>query len=43
VLSLAWGVVLFSRTPDAKALTGCALVLIFGVMLPFLNAAGKKY
>ncbi len=42
VLSLAWGVVLFSRTPDNKALVGCALILLFGVMLPFLGAAGKK-
>ena len=42
VLSLFWGVVLFSRTPDHKALAGCALVLAFGVMLPFLNAVGKK-
>jgi S-adenosylmethionine uptake transporter len=37
VLSLAWGVALFARTPDGKALAGCALVLVFGVMLPFLS------
>ncbi len=42
VLSLVWGVALFSRTPDGKALLGCALVLLFGVMLPFLSAAGKR-
>lgn len=39
VLSLAWGVVLFTRIPDARALAGCALVLLFGVMLPFASAA----
>jgi len=37
VLSLGWGVALFARTPDAQALAGCALVLVFGVMLPFLS------
>lgn len=42
VLSLFWGVVLFSRTPDAQALVGCGLVLLFGVMLPFLSAASSK-
>jgi drug/metabolite transporter (DMT)-like permease len=42
VLSLAWGVLLFSRTPDALGLVGCALVLLFGVMLPFVNVAGKQ-
>lgn len=42
VLSLGWGVLLFSRMPDAKAGLGCALVLLFGVMLPFLSAAGRR-
>ncbi len=42
VLSLAFGVILFARTPDAKALAGCTLVLLFGVMLPFASAAGKR-
>ncbi|MCX7110810.1 MAG: DMT family transporter [Proteobacteria bacterium] len=42
VLSLVWGVVLFSRVPDSKGLVGCGLVLFFGVLLPFLGAAGKK-
>lgn len=42
VLSLAWGVLLFSQTPDAKGWAGCALVLLFGVMLPFASAAVKK-
>jgi S-adenosylmethionine uptake transporter len=41
VLSLALGVALFSRVPDAQALAGCALVLLFGVMLPFLSVRGK--
>ena len=41
VLSLGLGMALFSRTPDAKGLAGCALVLLFGVMLPFLGAADK--
>lgn len=38
VLSLVWGIALFSRTPDKQALAGCALVLICGVFLPFLTA-----
>ncbi|MEI7867538.1 MAG: hypothetical protein WCI11_06580 [Candidatus Methylumidiphilus sp.] len=42
VLSLVWGVALFSRVPDSKSLIGCGLVLFFGVLLPFLGAAGKK-
>jgi S-adenosylmethionine uptake transporter len=42
VLSLVWGVVLFSRAPAAQGWAGCGLVLLFGVMLPFLSAAGKK-
>jgi hypothetical protein len=35
-------VVLFSRAPAAQGWAGCGLVLLFGVMLPFLSAAGKK-
>ena len=42
VLSLAWGVAWFAKTPDGKALAGCALVLLFGVMLPFLGAKEGK-
>jgi len=42
VLSLGWGVALFARAPDAQGLAGCALVLVFGVMLPFLSVAGGK-
>lgn len=38
VLSLVWSVVLFSRTPTPEALAGCALVLLCGVILPFLTA-----
>lgn len=39
VLSLALGVLLFDRLPDHRALLGCALVLGFGVLLPFLTRA----
>ena len=42
VFSLAWGIALFSRTPDTKGLVGCALVLLFGTLLPFLTASAKK-
>jgi len=41
VLSLGFGMLLFSRMPDAKGWLGCGLVLLFGVMLPFVSAAGK--
>ena len=37
VSSLALGVALFARAPDAQGWLGCALVLVFGVMLPFLS------
>jgi S-adenosylmethionine uptake transporter len=42
VLSLVWGVLLFARVPDAQSWVGCAMVLLFGVTLPFASAAGKK-
>ena len=42
VLSLGLGMALFSRAPDAMGWLGCALVLLFGVMLPFLSAAGRR-
>lgn len=38
VMSLGWGVALFARVPDEKALIGCAMVFLFGVILPFLTA-----
>lgn len=38
VMSLGWGVALFAKIPDEKALIGCAMVLLFGVILPFLTA-----
>jgi len=38
VLSLAWGIVLFAKIPDQRALIGCGLVLFCGVILPFLTA-----
>ncbi|QSA99082.1 DMT family transporter [Methylococcus sp. EFPC2] len=41
VLSLAWGIVFFDRIPDPRALVGCALVLGFGVLLPFLTRAER--
>jgi S-adenosylmethionine uptake transporter len=42
VLSLLLGMALFSRLTDAQGLVGCALVLLCGVMLPFLSAAGRR-
>ncbi|WP_235281895.1 DMT family transporter [Methyloterricola oryzae] len=38
VLSLLWSILLFSRTPGSNALVGCGLVLLCGVVLPFLTA-----
>lgn len=37
VLSLAWGVVFFAQLPGQNALLGSMLILLFGVLLPFLN------
>lgn len=37
VLSLVWGVVLFQQLPGQNALWGACLILIFGVLLPFLR------
>ncbi|AMK76781.1 MULTISPECIES: DMT family transporter [Methylomonas] len=37
VLSLAWSIVLFEQIPGQTALLGAALILLFGVMLPFLR------
>jgi S-adenosylmethionine uptake transporter len=35
VMSVIWGVLLFAKIPDQKALAGCTLVLLCGVFLPF--------
>ncbi|WP_240348164.1 DMT family transporter [Methylomonas sp. EFPC1] len=37
VLSLAWSVLLFEQIPGQTALIGTTLILVFGVMLPFLR------
>lgn len=36
VLSVALGMLLFSKVPEPSALIGCGLVLLFGTLLPFL-------
>jgi drug/metabolite transporter (DMT)-like permease len=42
VLSLGWGALLFSKFPDMRALLGCALVLLSGVLLPFLSVRSNS-
>jgi len=37
VLSSIWGVLWFAHIPDCAALLGSALILLFGVLLPFLR------
>lgn len=37
VLSLAWGVLVFGLVPGPYALLGSLLILLFGVLLPFLR------
>jgi len=37
VLSLVWGIALFSQLPGPNALLGALLILLFGVLLPFLR------
>ncbi|MGR8929100.1 MAG: DMT family transporter [Gammaproteobacteria bacterium] len=37
VLSLAWGITLFQQIPGTNAFIGSALILSFGVILPFLR------
>jgi S-adenosylmethionine uptake transporter len=37
VLSLVWSVTLFDQIPEQTALLGAALILLFGVLLPFLR------
>ncbi|UZR29923.1 DMT family transporter [Methylococcus mesophilus] len=40
VFNLAFGWLWFAKVPDGTALAGCALVLLCGVLLPFLSARG---
>jgi S-adenosylmethionine uptake transporter len=35
VLSLLWGAILFAQIPNQSAIIGSALILLFGVLLPF--------
>jgi S-adenosylmethionine uptake transporter len=37
VLSLVWGAVLFGQIPNEWAILGSALIVLFGVLLPFLR------
>lgn len=37
VLSLVWGAILFGQIPNQWAISGSALILLFGVLLPFLR------
>ncbi len=37
VLSLGWGVLFFNQIPSQSALLGSLLILLFGVLLPFLR------
>lgn len=37
VLNMLLGVLLFAKAPDAKAVSGAVIVLIFGVALPFVR------
>lgn len=37
VLSLVWGMLVFGQVPADAALIGSALILLFGVLLPFLR------
>ncbi|WP_228719813.1 DMT family transporter [Methylococcus geothermalis] len=40
VFNLAFGWLWFAKVPDGAALAGCALVLLCGVLLPFLSSRG---
>ncbi|WP_256996475.1 DMT family transporter [Methylococcus capsulatus] len=40
VFNLAFGWLWFAKAPDGTALAGCALVLLCGVLLPFLSTRG---
>ncbi len=42
VMSLMLGALLFKQTPNAIALGGCGLVLLSGMLLPFLSARTAK-
>lgn len=41
VLSLVWGIVLFQQIPATNALLGALLILLFGVLLPFLRPKSR--
>jgi S-adenosylmethionine uptake transporter len=42
VLNLGWGALLFGKYPDTKGMVGCALVLLCGVLLPFLSRPAES-
>jgi S-adenosylmethionine uptake transporter len=37
VLSLFWGISFFNQLPGPNALLGALLIVLFGVLLPFLR------
>lgn len=41
VMNLLWGLALFNQIPGTNALAGCMLILLCGVMLPFLTARSR--
>jgi S-adenosylmethionine uptake transporter len=41
VLSLAWGILCFQQIPSQNAWLGSMLILMFGVLLPFLRSPSK--
>lgn len=42
VLSLAWGILCFQKIPSQNAWLGSTLILVFGVLLPFLRSTSKS-
>jgi S-adenosylmethionine uptake transporter len=42
VLSLVWGVIFFAQTPNIWGFVGSAMILLSGVLLPFLQTNTKK-
>jgi drug/metabolite transporter (DMT)-like permease len=42
VFNLAFGMLFFARTPDSKAFVGAAVVLVFGVILPFVKLPAAR-
>lgn len=41
VLSLVWGIVLYQQIPGSNAFFGSGMILLFGVLLPFLRQRRK--